>query len=62
VIGLLTLVSLLALLFSVLLAGGENAAGLAGGTTLTPEVWLTQTFCTPVLWLSFFRKMDAPET
>jgi hypothetical protein len=36
--------------------GRNNPSLLAGGTSLRRQVWLRQTFCTPVLWVGFFHR------
>lgn len=55
VVGLLALISLLALAFSVLVAGAKTRRVWQEEPPSARQIWLEQTFCTPVLWLSFFR-------
>lgn len=59
------LVWLVAIIFTVSLLGLAMAIHLAGAKTRrvwqepppsTQKVWLEKTFCTPVVWISFFRR------
>ena len=50
-----TLLSLLVLMAAVLAAGAKTRRSWQEKPPSRRQVWLRQTFCTPVLWLSFFR-------
>jgi ABC-type transport system involved in multi-copper enzyme maturation permease subunit len=54
-LGQTTLFSLLALVATVLAAGAKTRRSWQEEPPSRRQVWLRQTFCTPVLWLSFFH-------
>jgi ABC-type transport system involved in multi-copper enzyme maturation permease subunit len=56
VIGQITLLSMAALLLAVVLAGVKTRMVWQEEPPSRSQVWLEKTFCTPVLWLSFFRR------
>jgi ABC-type transport system involved in multi-copper enzyme maturation permease subunit len=56
VLGRSTLCSLLLLLCAVLVAGAKTRRSWQEEPPSQREIWWRQTFCTPVLWLSFFRR------
>ncbi len=54
--GVATLCSLLGLLLAVLTAGARTRGSWREEPPSRWRSWLEQVFCTPVLWLSFFRR------
>ncbi|MGD0259215.1 MAG: ABC transporter permease [Verrucomicrobiota bacterium] len=54
-LGKTTICSLVALVAAVLAAGAKTRRSWQEEPPSRRRVWLRQTFCTPVLWLSFFR-------
>jgi ABC-type transport system involved in multi-copper enzyme maturation permease subunit len=56
VLGQTTLFSLLVLVAAVLAAGAKIRRSWQEEPPSRRQVWLRQTFCTPVLWLAFFRR------
>jgi hypothetical protein len=54
-LGKTTICSLVALVAAVLAAGAKTRRSWQEEPPSRQQVWLRQTFCTPVLWLSFFR-------
>jgi hypothetical protein len=56
VIGQITGLSFLILVVAVLVAGAKTRRSWQDEPASPRQVWLQQTFCTPVLWLSFFRR------
>ena len=55
-IGQTTAVSLLMLVVAVLVAGAKIRRSWQEEPPSKRRVWLERTFCTPVLWLAFFRR------
>ena len=55
-LGQTTLCSLLVLVAAVLVAGAKTRRSWQEEPPSRRQVWLRQTFCTPVLWLGFFRR------
>jgi ABC-type transport system involved in multi-copper enzyme maturation permease subunit len=55
-LGETTLVSLLMLVVAVLVAGAKTRRSWQEEPPSRRQVWLERTFCTPVIWLSFFRR------
>jgi len=55
-LGETTLVSLLLLVVAVLVAGAKTRRSWQEEPPSRQQVWLERTFCTPVLWLSFFHR------
>jgi len=55
-LGQTTLVSLLMLVAAVLVAGAKTRRSWQEEPPSRRQVWMQRTFCTPVLWLSFFRR------
>ena len=56
VIGQTTVLSLLVLVAAVLVAGAKTRRSWQEEPPSRRQVWLQQTFCTPVLWVSFFQR------
>jgi hypothetical protein len=54
-LGQMTLLSLLALVAAVLAAGAKTRRSWQEEPPSRRRIWWRQTFCTPVLWLAFFR-------
>src|ERR1035437_9174566 len=55
-LGHTTVVSLLMLVAALLVAGAKTRRSWQEEPPSRRQVWLQRTFCTPVLWLSFFRR------
>jgi hypothetical protein len=55
-LGETTFVSLLLLVVAVLVAGAKTRRSWQEEPPSRRQVWLERTFCTPVLWLSFFHR------
>jgi ABC-type transport system involved in multi-copper enzyme maturation permease subunit len=55
-LGQTSLVSLLLLVAAILVAGLKTRRSWQEEPPSRRQVWLERTFCTPVLWLSFFRR------
>jgi ABC-type transport system involved in multi-copper enzyme maturation permease subunit len=55
-LGQTTVVSLLMLVSAVLVAGAKTRRSWQEEPPSRRQVWMQRTFCTPVLWLSFFRR------
>jgi hypothetical protein len=55
-LGQTTVVSLLMLVVAVLVAGAKTRRSWQEEPPSKRRVWLERTFCTPVLWLTFFRR------
>ncbi|MGO8929205.1 MAG: hypothetical protein ACLQU3_20255 [Limisphaerales bacterium] len=55
-LGQTTLVSLAMLVVAVLVAGAKIRRSWQEEPPSRRQVWLERTFCTPVIWLSFFRR------
>jgi len=55
-LGKTTVCSMVALLVAVLVAGAKIRRSWQEQPPSRRQVWLQRTFCTPVLWLSFFRR------
>jgi hypothetical protein len=49
-------ISLLGLSFAILLAGAKTRRIWREPPPSRQQLWLHQTFCTPVVWISFFRR------
>jgi ABC-type transport system involved in multi-copper enzyme maturation permease subunit len=50
------LISMIALVIALLAAGAKTRRSWQEEPPSRRQVWLQRTFCTPVLWLSFFRR------
>src|SRR5664280_1738223 len=55
-LGHTTLVSLLMLVVAVLVAGAKTRRSWQEEPPSRRQVWLQRTFCTPVIWVTFFRR------
>jgi ABC-type transport system involved in multi-copper enzyme maturation permease subunit len=55
-LGQTTLLSLLALVAAVLVAGARTRRSWREAPPSPWQAWLERTFCTPVLWVAFFRR------